>query len=84
MIYQGAATLTDGERREIVTVTLRSTDGARGESERQWGGRILSNCDWAYWSGNLISIDLPTGGKGQVVVERSGVLTGFGQAPFGD
>ena len=95
VIYQGSATLVDGERTERVTVMLRTSEASvadtlgsataatSADTEPRWNGRMLSNCDWGHWCGQLVSIDLPSGARAQVVLERSGVLTGFGRPPFG-
>ncbi|MEO8697165.1 MAG: hypothetical protein ABI658_26895 [Acidimicrobiales bacterium] len=90
VIYKGTARLVFGERQEDVAVTLQITQSASPPDKTTdtpetspWAGRILSNCDWAFWSGKLITIALPSGANSQAVVERSGIVTGFGHPPFG-
>jgi hypothetical protein len=90
--YSGKATLDDGERRETVNVELRGTqltlrarafDGdAILQRHDEWRGRITSSFDGGRWHGKLVSLRLPTGRSGDVIVEARGALTGSGDPPF--
>ena len=95
VIYMGCATLDDGERRETVHVTLQGSremvtthpfdahSANPGNSgPKRWGGRIVANFDSWHWGGNLVTITLPTGGRGYVVVHVSGALIGVGDNPI--
>ena len=95
VIYMGCATLDDGARRETVHVTLQGSRemvtahpfGAQSANSgcsapSGWGGRIVASFDWCHWGGNLVTITLPTGGRGYVVVQVSGALMGVGDNPF--
>ena len=90
--YSGEATLDDGERRETVNVELRGTHrkprtravdgGAILQGHDEWRGRITSSFDGGHWHGTLVSLRLPTGRSGDVIVEARGALTGLGDPPF--
>ena len=95
VFYSGRATLDDGERQQAVDVSLQSSDqrvtvhpfdAESAEpllrSTKTWGGRITSHCDMRHWRGKLVTLTIPTGRRGFVVVEASGVITGVDAAPF--
>ena len=95
VIYSGCATLDDGERQQTVEVTLQGSDqmvavhpfdaysaDAPPRGSKKWGGRIVANFDSPHWAGKLVTITLPTGRRGYVVIEATGALTGAGDAPF--
>ena len=91
----GSATLDDGDRQQAVNVTLQGSRdmatahpfGAHSASTgrsgpKGWGGRIVANFDSGQWSGKLVTITLPSGARGYVVVQAAGTLTGVGDNPF--
>lgn len=84
IVYKGDAVLDDGVRQEGIHVSISRPSAAGGSGNQQWGGRVLSNCDWAHWQGRIATLVLPDGANALVTIARTGVLTGVSPAPFGN